>query len=395
MPDVPPSDPASSDASAAHDGHRAAQNRHGTDAHASTPVASPRDPRAGEAVDDPSRSAQGTTAPSWKTLFWPLLLSLLALGAIAAFTFEPGAFWTFARKVNPLLLGAACFMAALRVFVGGWRFRFISHGRLGWGEATRGQLAWDFLSNLTPTAVGGGPVAIIYLARDQNIPVGEASAFMLFSMVLDQLWFALSIPLLLGASAFIDVFPAAAGRIGHWTFFMTFAGLMIWAMLFAYATLVRPRLLQRLARWLFSFRLLQRFRPRVVQEATRFAERARSLRAESAGFYLKSMLLTLGVWIGRYLLAVLVIWSVYPALDLVLATLRSAALLFCGLLMPTPGGAGGLEGLYALFFGPLMPQTLMAPTLLVWRFLGYYVFLALGVYLSFHQARQELERHSE
>jgi hypothetical protein len=39
-----------------------------------------------------------------------------------------------------------------------------------------------------------------------------------------------------------------------------------------------------------------------------------------------------------------------------------------------------------------MPEALMAPTLLAWRFLGYYVFALLGVYLSFHQTRRELAR---
>jgi uncharacterized protein (TIRG00374 family) len=321
-------------------------------------------------------------------------LSLAALGVVAAFTFEPGAFWTFARTANPWLLAGACGVTALRVFFGGWRFQFVSHGRLGLAEGVRGQLAWDFLSNLTPTAIGGGPIAIVYLARDQNIPVGEASAFMLFSMVLDQLFFAIAIPLLLWASAFFNVFPDAAGELGKGVFLAVFAGMVVWAVVFAYATLFRPLLLRRLAGWVFSVRPLLRFRHRVVREATRFAERAHLLRGESAAFYAKSFLLTAGVWAGRVLLAVVVIASVYPALDAGLATLRSAALVLCGLVMPTPGGAGGLEGLYALFFGPLMPEALMAPTLFVWRFLGYYVFIALGVYLSFHQTRRELQRRA-
>ena len=354
---------------------------------------SAEDGRAPDAPGDEARLSDAETSPGGGVrLLWPLLLSLGALGAVAAFTFEPGAFWTFARAVNPWLLAGACLLSAVRVFFGGWRFRFVSGGRLGLAEGVRGQLAWDFLSNLTPTAVGGGPIAIVYLARDQNIPIGEASAFMLFSMVLDQLFFALSIPLLLVASSFFNVFPDLAGGWGHWTFFALFSGLLLWAALFTYATLFRPYLLRRLAGWLFSFRPLRRFRHRVVREATRFAERAHLMREASVGFYAKSFLLTLGVWAGRILLAVVVIWSVYPALDVGLATLRSAAILLCGLVMPTPSGAGGLEGLYALLLGPLMPQALMAPTLLVWRFLGYYVFLALGVYLSFHQTRQELER---
>jgi uncharacterized protein (TIRG00374 family) len=215
---------------------------------------------------------------------------------------------------------------------------------------------------------------------------------MLFSMVLDQIWFTLSIPLLLASSSFFNVFPDVAHGFGHWTFFAVFAGMLLWAVLFSYAILFQPQLLKRLAGRVFSLRPLRRFRHRVVREATRFSERAHRMREQSALFYLKSFLLTIVVWMGRYLLAVIVVWSVYPALDVVLATLRSAALHMSGLLMPTPGGAGGVEGLYALFFGPLMPEALVAPTLLVWRFLGYYVFVVLGLYLSLHQTRRELQR---
>jgi uncharacterized membrane protein YbhN (UPF0104 family) len=53
--------------------------------------------------------------------------------------------------------------------------------------------------------------------------------------------------------------------------------------------------------------------------------------------------------------------------------------------MPTPGGSGGIEGLYALFVGPLIPASLVAPTLLTWRLLGYYLFIAFGAYLFMHQ----------
>ena len=60
--------------------------------------------------------------------------------------------------------------------------------------------------------------------------------------------------------------------------------------------------------------------------------------------------------------------------------------------LPTPGGAGGIEGLYALMLGPLFPEALLAPTLLTWRLMGYYIFIALGVYLTVHQVHKTIRR---
>jgi hypothetical protein len=35
-----------------------------------------------------------------------------------------------------------------------------------------------------------------------------------------------------------------------------------------------------------------------------------------------------------------------------------------------------------------MPEALVAPTLLTWRLLGYYLFIALGAYLFLHQLQR-------
>ena len=78
-------------------------------------------------------------------------------------------------------------------------------------------------------------------------------------------------------------------------------------------------------------------------------------------------------------------------LDVLLTLARTAAMTLGSLVIPTPGGSGGVEGLYALFLGPpIMPKFLVAPTLLVWRLLGYYIFIALGGYLTMHRVRAEI-----
>lgn len=312
-------------------------------------------------------------------------LSLAVLLAIGYFTFDARAFWKMMGEMRPWPFVAALLMMLARVFFGGWRLQFISQGRLNLVQGTRGQLAWDFFSNVTPSAIGGGPIATLYVAKDRGIEVGEATAFMLFSILMDQLWFALSIPIILVASFMIEVIPASVGSVGLWTFVAIFVGMLLWAGLFAYATLFRPSMLERLADRVFSFRYLTRFHDRVMQEMRTFTCRAQSLRAQPPSFYLKGFLLTGGVWMGRYLLVVFIIWSVFPTFDKLLVFLRTVAMTLSSLILPTPGGSGGLEGLYALFIGPLIPEALVAPTLLAWRTLGYYIFIALGAYLFLHQ----------
>jgi|SRR5690554_2004409 uncharacterized protein (TIRG00374 family) len=330
---------------------------------------------------------------SFSKLAWSSLLSLVVLIVIGYYTFDLDQFSQFIAQLNPWILTAAIGTVVLRVLFGGWRLRYVSNGRLNFSSSIRGQLAWDFFSNVTPSAIGGGPFAAFYIAGDRRIPVGEATIIMLFSMLLDQLWFAVLIPALLVASLFIPVFPEALGSVGMAAFVLLFLGMLTWVVGFGYAILFRPELFHKFADLIFRMRWLRRFRHRVGREMGQLQYRAKILRQQPPRFFLYGFLLTAGVWLSRFLLPVLIIWSVYPEVDQVLAFFRTLMMTVGSMVLPTPGGSGGIEGLYVLFLGPpLIPKAITAPTLLTWRLLGYYLFLALGVYLSMHQVQKQIRR---
>lgn len=316
------------------------------------------------------------------------VLTVAVLAGICYATFDPQAFRQMVQETHLGFLAAALVVTLARVAIGGWRLSFVSQGQLHWMGGTRGQLAWEFFSSVTPSAIGGGPVASFYVARDCNITVGEATALMMFSVLLDQLWFLVAIPVVLAASVYVDVIPAAVGSIGLWTAMLAFVGVLVWAGLFAFTMLFRPQLLERLANWCLRWKYLRRFRGWVLPEMRAFTEQARNLGAQPLPFYIKGFGLTALTWLGRYVLVYVIIRSVHSSIDPVLSVVRTAAMTLLGLVMPTPGGSGGLEGLYALFLGPLMPEALVAPTLLTWRVLGYYLFIALGAYLFAHQIQR-------
>lgn len=351
----------------------------------SDPSPSPNsEPSSGTAPTPPSSSVSG-----WH-LAGSLALSLLVLGLIGYLTFDPSTFRTTLRHVRPLLLVGAVGMVLARVGFGGWRLSYVSQGRLDLARGTRGQLAWYFFANVTPTVIGGGPVATFYVARDTDISVGESAALMFFCMLLNQLWFVVVIPLLAGTGFAVEMLPETAGTWGGHLLLGCFIALFLWGLAFAYFTLVRPRRLVQLVDWILQWPVLRRFRERVMREMRSYYRRAKRLGHQPLSFYGWGLLLTSLLWLSRYAVVFFVVRSLYPA-EPVLLFLRSTATMLIGLLAPTPGGSGGLEGLYVLFVGPLMPETLLAPTLLLWRVLDSYVFIALGAYLFLHQVRRNPE----
>lgn len=348
-----------------------------------------------------------TPTISLRGLILPLALGLGVLAIIAWYTWDDGAFTQFIYAVNPWIMLAAAGMTLARVVFGGWRISFISRHSLNFKAGIRCQLMWDFASNISPSVVGGAPLTAYYISRESRvtsmetkvsrkgpIPIGDASAVMTYVMLLDQVWFALSVPVILVASVYMDVIPDSAGRLGLWTAMIYFVGLMAYAGIFAYATLFRPELLSKLASSLFSLPFLRRFRGGVLGEMEQFIARAGVLRKQKKDFFLRGFALTTGTWLARYFLAVLVIMSFVPDVDTLLLIMRSIAQTISSLVMPTPGGAGGIEGLYALFFGDLLPSaSLILPSLITWRILGYYVFLVAGVTISTRHLQRTTGKH--
>ncbi len=341
----------------------------------------------------PEATEEARPTLSFGSFLWSSLVSVIALAVLAWFTFEPEAFRSMMAALNPWWLLAAVGTVAVRILFGAWRLQYVAHQRLTFGQALRGQLAWDFCSNVTPSVIGGAPLAAVYIARDTNQQVGQVSAFMLFAMLMDQVWFALTVPIVVVASVYMEVIPSSFGTIGTYSAMFYFLLMMSWTTFFGYATLFRPVLLRRMAGKLFALKPLRKFRSRVDREMEGLQTRARVLRSQPLRFYLVGSLLTLGTWIPRYLLPVFIVWSVFADLDALLVLMRTAALTLSSLILPTPGGSGGIEGLYFVFLGPpLMPKALVLPTLLTWRVLGYYLFLALGIFLTTHYFQKARRR---
>jgi uncharacterized protein (TIRG00374 family) len=346
---------------------------------------------------------------SLKKIVWPVLLGLSVLAVIGYVTFDADVYRSMWNSLNPLIMSGAVVCVIVRILFGGKRLSYVSHDRLSFKGGVRGQLAWDFAANITPSLVGGAPIAAYFIAQSSEatgttgstsqagaakskVRMGEVTAFMMFIMLLDQAWFALSVPVILISALFMEVIPASAGAAGSATAVVYFVGFMIWTGLFAYATLFRPHLLAALADRVCRLPGLRKFRQKVSHEMDEYQERAAILRRQPLSFFAKGLFLTGGTWVARYALVVFIVWSFVPDVDQLLLFIRSIAMTIGSLVMPTPGGAGGVEGLYVLFFSSLMPGALLAPTLLIWRILGYYIFLGFGLFITTHHVKKRMDR---
>ena len=317
-----------------------------------------------------------------RDLLLPVALSLTAVGVILWLTYEPGAFAAVRQTFRPGILALALGALAIQVSAGGLRLRHVAQGTLTVRGGLRAQLTWDFMSALTPSAMGGAPFAAFFIARENRVAYGEVTALMLFTMLMDQLWFALMIVVLYVSAIWLPVFPTGLGTAGIGTIAAYLGGMLIYIGFFAYATLFRPELLERLANRIVQFRWLRRFEEPVRRETRKLRRQATVLRGQKPSFYLKGAAYTLMYWAGRYGIVFLVALSFWREFRHVLFVLRTAGLWLAGLAMPTPGGSGGIEALYMLYLAPLLPAGYGGPALLAWRAIAYYGVMVLGLFVA-------------
>ena len=312
----------------------------------------------------------------------PVALSLAAIGLILWLTYTPGAFGAVRSTFEPGVFGLAVAALALQITAGGLRLRHVSRGLLTVRGGVRAQLTWDFMSAVTPSAMGGAPFAAYFIAKENEVAYGQVTAFMLFTMLMDQLWFAVLIVAMYVSAIWVPVFPTGLGAAGIGTVAAYLGGMLIYIGFFAYATLFRPELIERLAGWVVGFRWFRRFEGTVRRETRKLRRQARVLRGQPVSFYLAGAGYTLLYWTGRYGIVFFVALSFWRDFRHVLFVLRTAGLWLAGLAMPTPGGSGGIEALYVLYLAPLLPDGYGGPALLAWRALAYYGVLVLGLFVA-------------
>lgn len=292
-------------------------------------------------------------------------------------TYTPGVLEHLKPKRLPGLFIAVA-VSFLRLWFSAAKIRYLSENQLSWIASFRVMLSWDFTSSITPSTIGGAPMATFALTKEK-FSLGQSTAIILYSLFLDQLWFALAVPILVIAGFFFEVVPNNIGMVGHASMILLYVGLLSYAGLMAYGVLKNPNAIKKVVNFLFKLPFLRRWKDDVNEETDSLVEYSHELRKKPTSFLLKAFFLSTMSWLARVALPTIVVLSLLPA-DVILSVLRSLAMNLAFLIMPTPGGSGGVEGLFAIFQGPLMDnKAFIGLAVFAWRVISYYISIGFGM----------------
>ncbi|MDZ7772051.1 MAG: lysylphosphatidylglycerol synthase transmembrane domain-containing protein [Balneolaceae bacterium] len=331
---------------------------------------------------------------SKKYLLLSIGLSVAGMGLVIYLTYTPGVLEHLKPKRLPGLFIALA-VSILRLAFSAAKIRYLSEKMLGWMASLRVMLSWEFTSSVTPSIIGGAPMATYALTKE-GYKLGQSTAIILYSVLLDQLWFALAVPILLVAGLYYEVIPSNIGMVGEVSMLLLYAGLLSYAGLMAYGVLRNPSAIKKVVCTVFRLPLLRRWRDKVVEEAEHLVKYSDELREKPASFLLKAFSLSTMSWLCRVALPTIVVLSLLPANE-ILSVLRSLAMNLAFLIMPTPGGSGGVEGLFALFQGPLIDRkAFIGLAVFLWRIISYYISIGLGMMATtWYINRSVVDNHAD
>ena len=270
------------------------------------------------------------------------------------------------------------------------RIRVLSDGHLSWWGAVRVIFLWEFTSAVTPSAIGGTSLAILFVNKE-GVKVGRSSAMVMATSFLDELYFIVMFPLIclcVSQSRLWDM-PGVNGGVTAGLVWVAVAGYsvkLLYLLVLSYGLFRNPRGLKYLLMKCFRWRLLRKWRHSANEAGADIVRNSYELRRKPFGFWLKTFGATFFSWTARYWVvnALLVaFWAGrYDWGTHFLVFARQLVMWIMMLVSPTPGGSGFAEFVFKEYLGEFLPGAGLAVMMaMLWRLVTYYPYLLAGVFI--------------
>lgn len=279
--------------------------------------------------------------------------------------------------------------AALAVMIGSWVVEsfvvrmFVEHEgeRLSFKAAFRVPLVEQLFNNITPFASGGQPAQLVALMQ-AGVEVGRASSVLLMKFVVYQFMVLLNFVITL-----VFGFHQLATRFGPLALLIVFAfvihitvivGLLL--VMYQYKfTKKMVALLIKLAGVFVKPTRQQQWQRTMDQKIDSFYAESLHLKQNRGKVY-KAALLTFVQLLLYYSVPYFVLRSFGLAhLSLIEVMILHVMIVMIVSLFPIPGGTGGAEYSFKTLFAAYVPvASQLVLTMLLWRFLTYYLGMLMG-----------------
>lgn len=282
-------------------------------------------------------------------------------------------------------ISVAILMVLLRVFSYILRLKILTGGDLSWKQCFRIIVLWEFSSAITPSVVGGAAPAVYFISREK-IPVGKASAIVMVTALLDELFYVIMVPLIILFIGTKNLFPVSLEKevfgvvLGTKGIFIAgYSFILVLISIIIYAIFINPKTFRRILAGIFKIRFLKRWRRGAIQAGDDIIITSKEMKDKPFSYWLKAFGATFLSWTARFWVVNFLILSINPDLTQHLLVYGRQLVMWVILLIsPTPGSSGVAEFAFSGFLSDFIPPLLVGSLAIIWRLLSFYIYIFAG-----------------
>ena len=259
------------------------------------------------------------------------------------------------------------------------RVKLLSMGEFSWKSSLYVVLLWEFASAITPSVIGGSPIAI-YLMKREGMTLGRSVATVLATSLMDEFFYVLVVPFLvitIGMEAFIPADLSSTAELGLRAMFLTGYGIhVVITILIMFVLFIAPSATRSAFMKICRLPFLKRWESKAVVLTEEWMLASESLKGATKVMWIKVLSVTLVSWTARFLILNAVLYIFFDSVQNLEVFARQLSLWIALLVSPTPGASGIAE--YSL---PVFMQGVAVVggvAVVIWRMLTYFVYLIIG-----------------
>ncbi|MEI8271718.1 MAG: lysylphosphatidylglycerol synthase transmembrane domain-containing protein [Paludibacter sp.] len=312
-----------------------------------------------------------------------VFLGLTVIGWLFLNEFDPKVFFTFKfTAFTALFLILSIVLMLTRDLCIMWRFRILTNNDLSWKQAFHINTLHEFTSAITPAAVGGSSLIMVFLIKE-GISAGRSTTIMFINLFLDELYFILVCPIIFLFIPINKLFNSSSVIVS--TFGVVFVSLYVirlfWISILFIGTFKRPHWIKGILLTIFRLAILNRWYERMDEITNNMIETSREVSNQSFVFWLKAFGITFIAWSARFLVVNAVFMAFNPQnIDHLVVFARQLILWVYMVISPTPGGSGVTEYAFKEYYSDVFSTaSAVIFVTFVWRIISYYLYLLLGI----------------
>lgn len=191
------------------------------------------------------------------------------------------------RIIGCVVAGFLCMFG--RDFGLTWRFRALTDRKLTWRQAWKVDMLCEFTNCITPSAVGGSSLGMIFL-NSQGIEMGRATTLMLTTLFMDELFFVIACPFVVMFTPAADIFASEGSSFSHgikYTFWIVYMLIAVWTFILFLGIIWKPLWIRKVLDKISGLRWFRKWALQIQALGANMVATSKELQSKPFGFWLK------------------------------------------------------------------------------------------------------------